>query len=99
MATHTPQESCGFSLYRGALVQWDEDHDIRILGVIDQMPTSVVDRLLVTQVHEGVISFVWDGGVPHEYEEGKSIAVIDHGYGLTSPPEEDLWMIHTSKGL
>ena len=92
LATHRKQEECGLSVYRGVLVQWDEDQDTRILGVIDKMPASVVDRLLVTQKHEGIISFVWDGPVPHGYEAGKDVVAFDE-------EGEDYWIIHTSHSL
>ena len=90
MASHCDQSECGFSLYRGVLVQWDEDHDERILRVIDGMPAAVVDRLLVVQEHEGGIAFRWSGDVPE-------------GYGLDSlgvdEPEGDWWPVVSSVGL
>lgn len=68
MASHCKQTDCGYSLYRGVLIQWDEDHDDRILNVIDSLPAHVLDRLLVAQEHEGTIAFVWVGLVPFGYE-------------------------------
>ena len=89
MATHCPQSDCGFSIYRGVLVQWDEDHDERVLGVIDDMPDSVVDTLLVVQEHEGCIAFVWGGQVPEAFQ------VDVEGNGLTAP-DGDWWAITSS---
>ena len=90
MATHCNQSDCGFSLYRGVLVQWDEDHDERILRVIDEMPANVIDRLLVVQEHEGCIAFVWGGDVPKGYEAD--------GPGIIEP-EGDWWCITSSIAL
>ena len=75
MATHVAQERCGFTIYRNVYVQWDEDHDSRILDFLDDTPSGVLDKLLVVQEHEGVIAFVWRGEVPAGYEEGESIEV------------------------
>lgn len=90
MATHCSQSDCGFSLYRGVLVQWDEDHDERVLGVIDEMPVKIVDRLCVVQEHEGCIAFVWDGEVPTGYE-------VD-GPGIHAP-DGDWWSVISSTTL
>jgi hypothetical protein len=86
MATHCDQKECGFSLYRGVLVQWDEDHDERILDVIDEMNPSALKDLLLCQEHEGSISFVWKNAVPQGFEEGGGIDV----------PDGDLWNIDDS---
>lgn len=71
MASHCDQRECGFSIYRGVLVQWDEDHDERVLDFLDQTPSYVLDSLLVVQEHEGNIAFVWKGAVPKGYEAGE----------------------------
>ena len=52
MATHCPQEECGFSIYRNILVQWDEDGDDRVLWFIDHLPERVREQLLIVQEHE-----------------------------------------------
>ena len=79
-----------FSLYRGVLVQWDEDHDERVLRVIDYMPAKVVDRLLVVQEHEGSVAFVWDRTIPVGYEvDGPGIDV----------PGGDWWYVYSSVAL
>lgn len=85
-ATHCDQAECGFSLYRGVLIQWDEDHDKRVLRVLDNMPAKVLDRLLVVQEHEGSIAFVWDGKVPKRYSDANDIEV----------PGGDCWCISSS---
>lgn len=89
MASHCDQSECGFSIYRGVIVQWDEDHDEQILDVLDQMPAHVLDSLLVTQEHEGVIAFVWKGTVPEGYSESDD--GIDAG--------KDWWVIDSSVAL
>lgn len=72
-ATHCNQSECGFSIYRGVLVQWDEDHDERILDVLDDMPCHVVDAMVAVQEHEGTICFVWKDAVPKGWEDGNSV--------------------------
>lgn len=89
MATHCSQNTCGFSIYRGVLVQWDEDHDERILDVLDNMPANILDSLLVTQEHEGGISFVWEGAVPQGYTDNDEI----------EPGDGDCWPIALSIAL
>ena len=88
MANSCKQSECGFSLYRGVLVQWDEDHDERVLSMIDEMPVGVVARLLVVQEHKGGVAFLWEEEVPAGYEEGKTV------YG-----EGDPWYIASSIAL
>ena len=78
----------GFSLYRGVLIQWDEDHDERILEVLDGMPARILDRLLITHENQAGIAFVWKGEVPRGYEKDKEI-------GLDS----DVWHIGSSVAL
>ncbi len=87
-ASHCPQETCGFSIYRGVLVQWDEDHDERVLTVLDQMPPHILDQLIITQEHEGGICFVWKGAVPKGYQEGDSV-----------DGEGDDWVILESRSI
>ena len=73
MASHCDQSKCGFSVYRGVLVQWDEDHDERILDVLDDMPSYTRSFLIAVQEHKGVIAFVWDSAVPEGYEADDGI--------------------------
>ena len=86
MATHCSQESCGFSLYRGVLVQWDEDRDNRVFTLIDNMPEDEREILLVVQEHEGCVAFVWSCPPPPKYDTGNQIEV-----------ESDLWSITDSR--
>lgn len=73
MATHCNQAECGFSIYRGVLVQWDEDHDERVFRIMDEMPCSVVDELLIVQEHKCSVVFKWKAFVPVGYEEDEQI--------------------------
>jgi hypothetical protein len=75
MATHCRQENCGFSLYRGVLVVWDEDHDTRVLTFIDSLAEENRKQLLVVQEHEGSIAFIWDRYCPKSCEG--AIAIYD----------------------
>lgn len=86
MATHKDQNKCGYSVHRGVLVQWDEDHDRRILDVLDKMFAYVVVNLLAVQEHEGSIAFIWCNYIPFGYEEGADIEV----------PDGDIWSVISS---
>jgi hypothetical protein len=68
MASGCEQSACGFSLYQGILVIWDEDQDTRVLDFIDNLLPEAQEQLLVVQEHEGCIRFVWDHYCPHECE-------------------------------
>lgn len=89
MATHCYQKECGYSLHKGVLIQWDEDHDERVIDFIDSLPASVRGRLLVIQEHEGSVGLVWIGMVPEGYEEGEEI----------EEPAGDIWVIASSKAV
>lgn len=78
--------SYGFSIYRGVLIQWDEDEDERILTFIDQIPAKVRCELSIVQAHEGGLGLVWCNGVPAGYEVGKEFEV-----------EGDFWVVEKSK--
>ena len=75
MASHCPQSKCGFSIYKGVLVQWDEDEDERILTFIDQLPEGIRIQLLVAQEHEGLLGFLWRAGIPKGFESGGNFKV------------------------
>lgn len=91
MASHCEQKECGFSIYKGILIQWDEDTDIRILDFIDDMEEWLRIELLIIQEHEAGLYLRWkdDNYIPPEYEEGKSIDVRDG----------DVWSIMESTGI
>jgi hypothetical protein len=86
MATHCSQEKCGFSLYHGVLVQWDEDEDPSILTFIDNLPDAIRKELLVAQEHEAALGLLWKTHVPSGYEEGHEIEV-----------EGDIW--HATRSI
>ena len=85
MATSCSQVNYGFSLYRGLLVQWDEDEDHRVLTFIDNLPDSTRNELLVVQEHEAGLGLLWDTHVPSGYENDRNIEI-----------EGDTWVIHSS---
>jgi hypothetical protein len=85
MASHCPQSECGFSIYKGILVQWDEDQDERVLTLIDEIPDSIRSQLLVVQEHKASIGFVWSHRIPSGYEEGQEFSV-----------DEDMWYVMDS---
>jgi len=77
MASHKNQSDCGFSIYRGVLVQWDEDQDERVLQLLDELPAWVVDRVLVVQEHEGTVEFLCKTKVPQPIKPGTTVHVGD----------------------
>ena len=74
-ATHCDQSECGFSLYRGVLVRWDEDCDTRVLNFIDDRTKAERRELLVVQEHEGCIKFLWRSTIPSRLARGCNITV------------------------
>jgi hypothetical protein len=80
---------CGteVSIYRNVLVIWDEDRDARVLSWIDDQPPEVIDKLILVAEHEGGISFLWNGCIPHGYEQSE----------MAWPPDEDAWSINESR--
>ena len=92
MASHCPQLECAPSeMYKGVLVQWDEDHDKRVLQVIDEMPDYARMACLAVQEHEGSISFLWADFVPAGYED------YDKGGKGIDVPDGDVWSVMDSK--
>lgn len=47
----------GFSLYKGALVVWDEDHDPRVLEAVDRIiqKSGTIEGVVILQEHEGCL--------------------------------------------
>jgi len=85
MSSHRHQIECGFSVYRDVLVQWDEDHDVRVIEVVEEMLQNNVSGLQIVQEHEGAISFVWKDDIPEMYKNGHSISVPDgESWGIVS---------------
>ncbi len=68
-ASHCPQHECGFAIHRGILVQWDEDHDHRVLLFIDELTDAERDRLVIVQEHEGQLSLVWDSPPENPFDD------------------------------
>ncbi|HPA20382.1 MAG TPA: hypothetical protein PLU30_21710 [Verrucomicrobiae bacterium] len=87
MASHCDQWECGYSLHRGVLVQWDEDHDVRILEFIDGLPEDVHPELLVAQEHEASLSLLWKDRPAARYAVGNTVDLHD-----------DTWYIERSEG-
>jgi len=75
----------GFTIYRGVLVQWDEDKDERVLTFINELAARVRRQLAIVQEHEGSLGLVWHTSVPSGYEMGEEFEV-----------EGDIWVVQTS---
>ena len=73
-----------FSLYKGVLVQWDEDRDPRILEFIDSLPDDCRRTLLVAQEHEGTLSMLWDGVIPERYPDRGDVGICGDNWGVES---------------
>jgi len=69
------KEECGFTIYRGIVVRWDEDYDTRILDFIDDMKPEHAMELMAVQEHEGSIAFRWKSYIPDGFEEGQGVEV------------------------
>jgi hypothetical protein len=59
MATHADQQECGYSVYKGVLVQWDEDQDARVFDFIDDLDGYTRCCLAAVQEHEGNLALLW----------------------------------------
>lgn len=76
----------GFTIYRGVIVCWDEDHDQRILDFIDNMKDCDRSFLVAVQEHEGSLSFRWSFKVPEGFEDGQCLL----------EPGGDYWSVYES---
>lgn len=68
---------CGLSIYKGVIVQWDEDQDRRVLAFIDNMNEYTRKDLIIVQESKGTLALRWIGVIPPEYQEGKTTYVCD----------------------
>lgn len=82
MASHRPQWECGYSIYVGVLIQWDEDHDVRVFEFIDGLPDEVRLQLLVVQEHEASLALLWRDEVPGRYSAGNTVDVHDDTWDI-----------------
>ena len=58
----------GFSLYKGVVVVWDPDQDTRILDLIDTMPDSQLQNLILAHETKGTLTTLWKKGVPRRFK-------------------------------
>lgn len=50
----------GFSVYRGVIVLWDEDYDVRIFIALDiLLKTTSLEKPIMIRESEGVFQIVW----------------------------------------
>ena len=73
-----PGTGVSLSVYRGVIVHWDEDHDSRVLNLIDDMTEKDRHNLVAIHEREGQASYVWNGKTPAQYEEGVNTRCGDH---------------------
>jgi len=93
MATHCDQKTCGFTVYKGVLVQWDEDEDQRILLFIDNLPANIRKELAIAQEHEAALALRWKHHIPTGYEEYVNFEVGKKRNGY------DVWFVSSSEIL
>jgi hypothetical protein len=62
-----------FSVYKGVVIKWDEDHDWKVTQIIDTIPADERRFLVIIQEHEECLSLVWHRRVPRRYRIGKYI--------------------------
>ena len=87
-ASHADQNECGYSVYKGVLVQWDEDQDPRVLDLIDDLDGPTRYNLAAVQEHEGTLSLLWKEEVPRWLLQNESLEVAG-----------DIWEIICSRSL
>lgn len=76
----------GFSSYRDVVILWDNDHDERILGVIDSLATSDwLERLVAVYKHAGPLMLFWDGEIPKDLPDSITMhnSMADEGEDKT----------------
>lgn len=83
--------SDSYSIYRNILIQWDDDHDNRILDFVDDMTESHRQELLVINERKGTISFLWKKDIPSIY--------ADDSMGGVESRDGDYWSIYSSKSI
>jgi hypothetical protein len=76
------------SIYRGVLVQWDEDFDNRVLRFIDGLDEYYKMRLVAVNENEGCLRLLWSEKVPFGYAEGDGVTV-----------DGDYWSIQQSRSF
>jgi hypothetical protein len=86
------------SSYRGVLVEWDRDRDVRILWWLDALAPEVRARLILAGESKGVLSLVWSGPVPVELSRGRFVGVADPD-DPTDPALGDSWTIGASRDV
>ena len=89
MASHCKQEVCGSRYYEGVFVQWDEDYDERVLGIIMSIPPDIRKSLIVIQEHKASLGLIWKNKVPIGYE-------VD---SVFYSPDGDTFVVSTSWAL
>jgi hypothetical protein len=82
--THELQHNHGYSVYRGVLVQWDEDQDGRVLTFVDSLNHTETENLAMVQEHEGAIILRWKWHVPEKYQTDSMVDVEGDKWSVQS---------------
>lgn len=76
--------ACKVSVYRGIIIQYDEDEDDRILKLVDTLPNVDLNDLIMIGEHEGFVTALWkrESSVPYSLRNKAMVDVyIDREYG------------------
>jgi len=87
-----PCTSHGMSVHKGVIVCWDEDHDTRVLGFIDDLDPFDCEGEKLIAVHEskGCLYMLWERCVPIMYANGRCVSLVN---------DSDSWVINSSRAL
>jgi len=72
----------GFTVHNGVLILWNKYYDTDIFKIIDDMCDISRKCLLVANIDHGVVNFLWNTFIPHEYEKGKSFRIPDSVFSV-----------------
>ena len=72
----------GFSVHRGVVVEWDADHDTRVLDWLDTLSAATVQNVVLVQEHNGGIVLGWKVYVPDEFAEGQAVEVLGDSWAI-----------------
>lgn len=79
----------GYSIYKGVLVQWDEDRDTRVLQMLNELPERIINMLIAVHEHEGGLFLIW--------KDHKPVWSCLNGHGITV--DGDWWVFNEEKAL
>jgi len=67
----------GYSVYKGTIIEWDEDYDRRIFIFVDNILKQRIKNLIRCKEHEAGLILYFKDSIPLKYNEGDSIDIDD----------------------